>query len=78
MKQTDNFTIDNLDKINTQPRNGWIIPFSIRGLSIGSSNYGKTNVMISLLINPYFIRFIVIDKDRELKDGRFQICINSQ
>lgn len=38
-------------------RHGPLLPFSIRGLLIGPSNCGKTNVMISLLTHPLGLRF---------------------
>jgi hypothetical protein len=38
-------------------RHGPLLPSSIRGLLIGPSNCGKTNVMLSLLTNPSGLRF---------------------
>lgn len=38
-------------------RHGPLLPSTIRGLLIGPSNCGKTNVMISLLLQPNGLRF---------------------
>jgi hypothetical protein len=38
-------------------RHGPLLPRSIRGLIIGPSNCGKTNIIISLLLNPKGLRF---------------------
>lgn len=57
-------SIDNLDQkvgcgYNTEisRRHGPLLPSSIRGIIIGPSNCGKTNVMISLLTHPLGLRF---------------------
>lgn len=63
VKQTLNLPVDNLDeKIgcgidNAEKRHGPLLPSTIRGLIIGPSNCGKTNVMISLLTHPLGLRF---------------------
>lgn len=41
----------------TLRRHGSLLPSSIRGIIIGPSNCGKTNVMISLLTHPLGLRF---------------------
>lgn len=56
IKQSYKLTIDNFDEkvgcgIDVKPRHGPLLPTTIRGLIIGPSNCGKTNVMISLLTN---------------------------
>lgn len=64
VKQSQNLDVDNLDEkvgcsvdINFKPRHGPLLPLSIRGLIIGPSNCGKTNVMISLLTHPQGLCF---------------------
>lgn len=61
VKQNLSFAIDNLDThvgdTKTFQRHGVLLPFSIRGIIVGPSNCGKTNVMISLLVNPNGLRF---------------------
>jgi Poxvirus A32 protein. len=62
-KQKQTFAVDNLDEsvgcglsVN-QERHGPLLPSTIRGLIIGPSNCGKTNVMISLITHPHGLRF---------------------
>lgn len=63
LKQT--LPIDNLDEKvgcghnenQKSKRHGPLLPSSIRGIIIGPSNCGKTNVMISLLTHPLGLRF---------------------
>jgi len=38
-------------------KHGTMLPTTIRAIICGSSNYGKTNVLISLLENPHDVRF---------------------
>lgn len=60
VKQKQEFRVDNLDEkvkhaigsSNEKLRHGHLLPPTIRGLIIGPSNCGKTNVMISLLTHP--------------------------
>lgn len=64
VKQKQSFVVDNLDEkvgcgngIEAQNRHGPLLPSSVRGLIVGPSNCGKTNVMISLLTHPQGLRF---------------------
>lgn len=61
VKQLQKFSVENLDeKVGSgiqEPRHGSLLPSTIRGLIIGPSNCGKTNVMISLLTHPLGLRF---------------------
>lgn len=63
VKQKETFVVDNFDEhvgnglnVNNY-RHGPLLPSSIRGLVIGPSNCGKTNVMISLITHPHGLRF---------------------
>lgn len=64
VKQKHEFFVDNLDEkvgggvtSDEEPRHGHLLPSTIRGLIIGPSNCGKTNVMISLLTHQHGLRF---------------------
>lgn len=66
VKQKQKFTIDNLDHHfksssgggnESSRRHGPFLPSTVRCLIVGPSNCGKTNVMISLLVNPDGLRF---------------------
>lgn len=64
VKQKEEFIVDNLDErigcglgdANNQ-RHGPLLPSTIRCIITGSSNCGKTNVMITLLTHPQGLRF---------------------
>jgi Poxvirus A32 protein len=62
VQQKQTLPIQNLDEKtqslrNGEKRHGDLLPTSIRGIIVGPSNCGKTNVMISLLIDPSGLRF---------------------
>lgn len=66
VNQKQKFIIDNLDhhfksssgdSDESSRRHGPFLPSTVRCLIVGSSNCGKTNVMISLLVNPNGLRF---------------------
>lgn len=67
VKQKQKFTIDNLDdhfksssgndEDESFRRHGPFLPSTVRCLIVGPSNCGKTNVMISMLVNPHGLRF---------------------
>jgi Poxvirus A32 protein len=61
VRQNESLPIQNLDfKSHEQQDNrkhGDLLPTTIRGLIVGPSNCGKTNVMISLLIDPNGLKF---------------------
>lgn len=63
VKQSECIDVENLDeKLESsdrvhQTRHGSLLPPTIRGLIIGPSNCGKTNVMLSLLLHPKGLRF---------------------
>lgn len=62
VKQREQLVVENLDdKVgsgNTEnQRHGPLLPSTVRGLLIGPSNCGKTNVMVSLLTHPNGLRF---------------------
>lgn len=60
VKQQPSLNIENLDFADGErlpSKHGSLFPSSIRCCIIGPSNCGKTNVMISLLIDPNGLRF---------------------
>lgn len=64
VKVQNSIHVENLDEKagdglseNKVPRHGPLLPDTIRGLLIGPSNCGKTNVMLSLLLQPNGLRF---------------------
>lgn len=61
-KQKESLKVDSLDRIilpdaEKVQRHGPLLPSTIRGLIIGPSNCGKTNVMITLLTHPQGLCF---------------------
>lgn len=70
VKQKHSLDIENLDEqvdggLKKSPRHGPLLPLSVRGLIIGPSNCGKTNVMITLLTHPqglYFSNIYIFSK----------------
>lgn len=62
VKQRQKFSIDNFDEkvgcgLQSESRHGPLLPSTVRGLLIGPSNCGKTNLMLSLLTHPLGLRF---------------------
>lgn len=61
LKQGESLKIQNLDFVNKNKsqikRHGPVLPSTIRSIIVGPSNCGKTNVMISLLIDPNGLRY---------------------
>lgn len=65
IKQQQKLTVEDLDKIlcksnDKMQRHGKLLPNSIRALSVGPSNCGKTNAMLGLLLDPNGVTFINI------------------
>lgn len=52
IRNADDAAVENLEK-----KHGILLPNSIRGIIVGPSNCGKTNVMISLLEHPNGLKF---------------------
>lgn len=59
IKQVESLPIRNMDLTNAsvKKKHGPLLPNSIRGLMVGPSNCGKTNVMLSLLEHPNGLKF---------------------
>lgn len=59
VKQHSNILVRNLDfrADNNRTKHSCLLPNSIRGLIVGPSNCGKTNVMMSLIESPNGLKF---------------------
>lgn len=60
IKQQESLSIKNADvvsNIKKKRKHGILLPNNIRGIIVGPSNCGKTNVMISLLEHPKGLQF---------------------
>lgn len=58
IKQLDIIKVKNFDtKIKENKKHGALFPNSIRGIIVGPSNCGKTNVMLSILLDPNGLKF---------------------
>lgn len=64
VKQKETLDVENLDErvgggilSAADKRHGTLLPSTVRGLIVGPSNCGKTNIMISLLTHPHGLRF---------------------
>lgn len=59
VKQKQTIPVENWDIIASNPHKAHspLLPSSIRAVICGPSNCGKTNAMLSLLINPYGLKF---------------------
>lgn len=65
VKQKQSLSIDNLDEkvgcgLSANNRHGPLLPSTVRGLIVGPSNCGKTNVLISLITHRLGLRFLNI------------------
>lgn len=61
IKQQDSLKVQNFDFINNKQckkqKHGPLLPNNIRCLIVGPSNCGKTNVMITMLLNSNALKF---------------------
>ena len=58
VKQSEVIKVKNFDsKVKIKKKHGSLFPNSIRGIIVGPSNCGKTNVMLSILLDPNGLKF---------------------
>ena len=58
IKQSQVIKVQNFDSdVKIKKKHGALFPNSIRGIIVGPSNCGKTNVMLSILLDPYGFKF---------------------
>jgi len=54
-------------------KHGAMLPSTIRAIVYGSSNCGKTNVLISLLESPHGVRFENVYVSKSLQQPKYQL-----